>query len=269
MGQANRWILPAAAVLLLGCQPLLAEESESPPSDAVGAHVFTFTPGWNLISFPLIDENDTFVELFYGHLDGTGTSENSDLIRGINPETGLMDSLWFEEGMVPHGGLALHPPSPGAAYWLYRNPMFEENARLVVMGQPRTEPSLDRGTFEPGTHLVGTFYADVIPFSESGLAEAGIEPSPGILGPEGDGVEAVLGWDTIEQRYRMAYFDGEQWRGDLPAMLPGHGYLLWNRHLIDWDQFADPTHVHQVATTPEPFSLPPVNRVHSIEGRGQ
>lgn len=265
----TKWVLLSAAGVLLCGQTLLAAESESQPSEAVGAHVFTFRPGWNLISFPIMDENSTFEELFFDILEGYGSPEGSDLIKGINPETGVMDSLWIDHGYLPVGGLAEVVPSPEAAYWLYRNPDFVENARLVQIGRPRTDASINRGSFEPGSHLVGSYYADVVPFSESGLEEAGIEHSPGILGPAGDGLEGVLGWDNLAQRYRMAFFDGERWRGDLPAMKAGHGYLLWNRHQINWEQFADPSQAHLEVTSLVSPTISPVKRVHKIEGRGK
>ena len=245
------------------------EESESLPSKTVGCQTFLLRSGWNLVSITVMDVLDDWDDLFGSALDGGMSEEEADRIIGLDPISGEAVFAWMDLGDSWHGSLLQANPERTAAYWVQRRSEHGDSVLVVWTGDPIPSGQMERGVFQPGQHMIGTVYPDSVDLEQSGLAESGLTPSDGLLGIDpaaGFGAEALLDWDETQQRYRVAYWDGEQYRGEITHFVPGRGYLLAISHSLHWEGYGIPgDRVEATATSTLPGARRS-NMQHQVHG---
>ena len=86
-------------LLGMGLLPLrgTARETESDPTQVIGAHKQVFRHGWNLVSFPLLEEGVLTRELFGTALEGNDNQALSDRVYGFNENIGNWDVAWLNQ----------------------------------------------------------------------------------------------------------------------------------------------------------------------------
>lgn len=243
----KRTLIPLLAVMCavftISHHPLHAESFSI--SEPAGFHTYIFVHGWNLISLPVLGDPPFLQEMFGTQITGSADFDSADVVYSYDPDEEIWVMAWLDETGVWTGDFALDSLKQQNAYWVLIRPSSPDTQFVTVMGQARDEFALQRGRFAPGVHLLGGIWAGSLGFGESGLQEAGvqhgnalvqIEPSTG----EFTLLDQIMAYDTRRGWYLVAWFDGENWRGDMDAFVSGRGYMLFCGNELQWDFYPRP-----------------------------
>ncbi len=216
-------------------------ESESPAAGSVGFETLLLHPGWNLISFPHLDEDDTVASVFGVRLLPGESEQEADNVFGLDPQSGQWVSAWLDMNDIWRGELSDDTLTVDAAYWVHLRDDHEAPVELRLFGSARMDSTIARGLFSPGIHPVGSLYAASLTLDQTGLAQSGYTVSEALVPPTGDDVAPGLyGYAAREGFYRVALLTEAGWRGSLSSLDPGAGYLLVLAEELVWQGYRRP-----------------------------
>jgi hypothetical protein len=210
---------------------------------------FTITPGWNLLTWPLLLADVTLDGSLGAQLHGSDSPDTADRVLYWDAATQSYQSAWFCGGPVceswgePYANRWLasdYSPStitlpPNAGFWIQNRSGDSETLTIlgVAVEGERSVPVAQ------GWQMLGSIFAAELPLDEANLPATGAD-SP-------DTADRVLYWDAAAQSYKSAWFCGgpvcESW-GEPYAnrwlasdysptdivIQPGHGFWYQNRH---------------------------------------
>ncbi len=213
--------------------------SESEQSSTTGYHIIHLNVGWNLVSFPSLNPDVSPSSIFLDYLTRGDDIEGSDVIYGVDHENGGWKIAWRQTNGQWNGELRLDNLNRDEAYWVLIREGHDE-IDLPVVGPPDTTMNISRGLYEAGDHLIGTMWPEPKYLRNAGLTDAGFIGFGGLHDRSGNLADMVIGYNSEEGFYTVAWHDGEIWRGDYSRFEAGHGYLLHINHAILWDRYSKP-----------------------------
>lgn len=246
MGKLKRTykgFLLTAFLILSAMNPISAKASSESDSKIVGFHQYTFLHGWALISFPFLPDNvlPTLDSVIGTQLTGSSDQDSADYVLTYNPANGEWISAFLNGEGLWEGELASDTLQRELAYWVHVADSSPDTQIVYIYGSGRDEENLVRGVFEPGEHLIGSYWSAPLEFNQSGLGNAGIVPVPGLIpSVVNSGFDKILGYEQDLGFYTIAWFDGTEWHGSVDSFAPGKGYVLSCHNQLEWLSYPRP-----------------------------
>ena len=219
-------------------------------SNATGEFAASISPGWNLLSWPLLPITTTLDGAVGDQLTGSEDPTTADRVLVWNGITQSYDSAWYCGGQVceswgepwaDHWLSNDYSPSPlslpaDLGFWVQNRSGFTET--LVIVGDVA---GIDRDVaVDPSWQLLGMAFPAGRELDKANLPATGTE--------DPTNADRVLVWDATSQSYQSAWFCGgpvcqswgEPWADHWLAndysptdisVSPGQGFWLQNRHV--------------------------------------
>lgn len=197
------------------------------PSNRVGATVLPLQSGWNLVAFPLDQDNFSLAWALGRQIDGADTPEQSAMICSFDVEHQQFRASWLHATQSEWRG-EVQGLERGQGYFI-KIPQNDPLA-LTLSGYVPEAPIAVK--IRPGWNLVGNPIPATVSLQQSGLVPSGFAGAPGRT--NSDQIYQLQGND-----YRQAWFNSatQSWEGDFDQFEIGAGFWIYrqvNRGDFDW-----------------------------------